>query len=98
MKLDTERKCINFCNATINLGITEMIALPFELEQQVIQFAQFEHTDPITFLKNVMTDYVTRATHDENIYLAKLADEIMARGEQSFSQDEAMRMLDEMVD
>lgn len=75
-----------------------MISLPIELEQQVVQFAQFEHTDPITFLKNVVADYVSRATQDENTYLAQLADDIMARGEQSLSQDDAMRMLDELVD
>lgn len=75
-----------------------MIALPIELEQQVIQFAQFEHTDPITFLKNVVADYVSRTTQDENTYLAQLADEVMASGEKSLSQDEAMRMLDELVD
>jgi hypothetical protein len=72
--------------------------LPLELEQQVIQFADFEHTDPITFLKNVISDYVTRARQDENVYLARLADDIIARDEQLLSQEDAMRMLNELVD
>lgn len=75
-----------------------MIALPLELEQQVIQYAQIEHIDPITFLKNVVADYVSRATQDENIYLTNMADDIMARGEQPLSTDDAMRILNELVD
>ena len=58
-----------------------MIALPMDLEQQVIQFAQFEHTDPVSFLKRVIDDYsVKRATQtEETLYLigvdASLAEE-----------------------
>ena len=45
-----------------------MIALPLDLEQQVIQFAQIEHLDPVSFLKRVIADY--RSTHNEDtLYL-----------------------------
>ena len=73
-----------------------MIALPVELEQQVIQFAQFQSIDPITLLKNAVADYISR-DNKENIYLAKLADDVTALGEPSLSQEEAMRMLDDLV-
>ena len=62
-------------------GVISMIALPMDLEQQVIQFAQFEHTDPVSFLKRVIDDYsVKRATQtEESLYLigvdASLAEE-----------------------
>lgn len=48
-----------------------MIALPVELEQQVIQFAQFEHTDPVSFLKRLLDSYtVNRANRaEETMYL-----------------------------
>lgn len=52
-----------------------MIALPLELEQQVIQFANIEHIDPVAFLKNVIADYVQRAIQTENTaYLAAVSD------------------------
>lgn len=47
-----------------------MIALPIELEKQVIQFAQFEHTDPVSFLKRLLDSYtVKRATNEETLFL-----------------------------
>lgn len=43
-----------------------MLAIPVELEQQVIQFAQFERTDPVSFLKHLLDSYtVKRATNSE---------------------------------
>lgn len=48
-----------------------MIALPLELEQQVIQFAQFEHLDPVSFLKRVIADYSQRATNSEEMLYLK---------------------------
>ncbi len=51
-----------------------MIALPIELEQQVIQFAQFEHLEPVAFLKRVIANYALHANHTENAeYLAAVS-------------------------
>lgn len=80
-----------------------MIALPLELEQQVIQFAQFEHTDPVTFLKRVINDYrVKRATTDE--YDAKIiedyedlkAADLAMLDPVTFSESEAWGMIDDL--
>ncbi len=52
-----------------------MIALPLELEQQVIQFAQIERIDPVAFLKNVLADYARRASRTEDAaYLSAVSD------------------------
>lgn len=76
--------------------------LPAPLEFEINQIAEAEHTTASAWiaekLARVIEDYSQRATQDENTYLAQLADDVMARGEQPLSQDDAMRMLNELVD
>jgi len=58
-----------------------MIAIPFELEQQVIQFAEFERLDPVTFLNNLIDEYLLKRAmqSEETVFLrgveSSLADE-----------------------
>ena len=48
----------------------EMITLPIELEQQVIQFAEFEQLDPVSFLKRVINDYSLNRATSNNVQSA----------------------------
>jgi hypothetical protein len=45
-----------------------MIAIPLDLEQQVLQFAQIEHLDPVSFLKRVIANYLA-SQDEETMYL-----------------------------
>ncbi len=40
-----------------------MLTIPYELEQQVIQFAQIEHCEPVAFLQRIIANY------QETLYL-----------------------------
>jgi hypothetical protein len=80
-----------------------MLTIPFELEQQVIQFAQFEHTDPVEFLRRVVADYSvkrdTQADYDAKIiedYEDIKAADLAMLEPVTFSESEAWSMIDDV--
>ena len=48
-----------------------MIAIPLDLENQITHLAEFEHTDPVSFLKGVIDDYTLKnnARAEETLFL-----------------------------